>query len=153
MDLSAGNAVSIKGTGPGLARYTPDILDHCVELEFSPADGGHLLTRAYGVIELERSGSPRDVVEAFVGDSIAAFDGFGAQVDYDADTLKTGFLANFPGTRGVQSYVMAAGDVREGAPLYDPLENTTGINAIAREIAPCAIDGAPTRIPLAFVLQ
>ncbi len=153
VDLIAGNAVSVRGTGPGLACYTPDILDRCGMLEFSPADGGHILTRAYGIIELERSGSPRDVVEAFVGDSIAAFDGFGAQVDYDADTLKTGVLANYPGIRGVPAYVMGAGEIREGAPLYDPLQNTTGLNPITREVALFAIDGAPDRIPLLFVLQ
>lgn len=153
VDLSAGNSVSVKGTGPGLACYTPGVIDRCAVLEFSPADGGHILTRAYGVIELERSGTTREAAEEFAGDNIAAFDAFGAQVDYDADTLKTGVLASYSGVRGVSAYVMGAGEDREGAPLYDPLENTTGLNSVTREVALFAIDGAPDRIPLLFVLQ
>lgn len=147
--------VSTRGTGPGLACYTPEVLDRCVVLEFSPADGDHILTRAYGVIELPRADG--DTVEglfkAFVGEAAGVFDGFSAPLGYDAATLKTGVVPNFPAGRGVQSYAAGAGKLRDGEPIYDPLKNTTGVNTINREIAIFAVDGADSRIPLIFVLQ
>jgi len=152
-DMDAGDTVSVKGTGPGLGCYTPEVLDRCAVLEFAPSDGGHILTRAYGVIELERTGTPQETVEAFVGDHLAATDGFATQVDYDADSVVQAKVPQYIGRRGVAAYAAGAGEPREGKPFYDPLQNTTRVNAITREIALFAVDGAPNRIPLVYVLQ
>lgn len=153
VNLNGGDSVSTKGTGPGLACYTPDVLDRCAVLEFSPADGGHVLTRAYGVIELKRTETPRAAIEGLVGDSMAAFDGFTTKLDYDPGSLEQGRTPKFITNGGVAAYAVGAGQMREGSPLYDPLQNTTQTNPISREIALFAVDGAPNRIPLIFVLQ
>lgn len=153
MDLNGVDMLSTKGVGPGLACYTPDVRDRCAVLEFSPSDSGHVLSRAYGVIELERSGSPKEVFEAFVSNNSAAFDGFATKVDYDAESLKLGDIPKYIGIRGVSAYAAGAGEAREGTPIYDPLENTSGINSITREIGLFAVDGAADRVPMVFVLQ
>lgn len=153
VNLNGGDSISTKGTGPGLACYTPDVLDRCAVLEFSPADGGHVLTRAYGVIELERTETPRAAIEGLVGDSMAAFGGFTTKLDYDLGSLKQGQTPKFSINGGVTAYAASAGQMREGSPFYDPLQNTTNTNPITREIALFAVDGAPNRIPLIFVLQ
>lgn len=152
-DLSGLDMVSFQGTGPGLACYTPDVLDRCAVLEFSPAEGGHVLTRAYGVIELSREATVEAALKGFVGGSLDAFETFSTKVDYDTDALKTGLTPKFPGRSGVPAYAAGAGEVRDGKPLYDPLENTSGTKPIAREIALFAVDGAPSRMPMIFVLQ
>ncbi|MCX7568062.1 hypothetical protein OS189_17100 [Sulfitobacter sp. F26169L] len=153
VDLNGVDMLSTKGAGPGLACYTPHVLDRCAVLQFSPSDSGHVLSRAYGVIELERSGSPKKVFEAFVSNNTAAFDGFATKVDYDAESLKQGDTPKYIGIRGVSAYAAGAGEVREGTPIYDPLENTSGINSINREIGLFAVDGAADRVPMVFVLQ
>lgn len=152
-DMDAGDTVSVKGTGPGLGCYTPEVLDRCAVLEFSPSDGDHILTRAYGVIELERTGSPQEALDAFVGEHLDATDGFATKVDYDADSVVQARVPQYIGQRGVAAYAAEAGVPREGKPFYDPLQNTTRVNPITREIALFAVDGAPDRIPLIFVLQ
>ena len=147
------DGVDIKATGPGLACYTPDILDRCALLEFSPVDDGHVLSRAYGVVELERNGTPQQVFEGIAGAEAAIFEGFSAPVGYDSETLRLGTVSQFPGRASVQAYAAGAGATRDGKPIYDPLKNTTGITAINREIAIFAVDGAEARVPLIFVLQ
>jgi hypothetical protein len=153
VDLSAGDGVDITGTGPGLACYTPDIIDRCAVLEFSPSDGGHILTRAYGVVETERLGNPQQAFEALIGSNGDAFKRFTTKLDYDPASLKSGVTPKFPSRGGVSAYAAGAGAIREGAPFYDPLKNTSGMNAINREIALFAVDGADARIPMIFVLQ
>lgn len=89
LNMNACDTVSVKETGPGLACYTPEGLDRCAVLEFAPDAVGHVLTRAYGLIELDRTaGSPQETIEAFVSESMCAFDGFGTQVDYDVGSIK-----------------------------------------------------------------
>ena len=146
-------AVDTKGTGPGLACYTPEVNDRCGVLEFSPTERGHVLTRAYGVIELERTGTPREVFDAFVADNGAVFEGVSAPLGYDAQALRLGVPPRFPESGGVPAYAAGAGARRDGTPLYDPLGKTGGITAINREIALFVVDGAETRVPLIFVLQ
>ena len=153
VDLNAIDTISTKGTGPGLACYTPDVRDRCAVLEFSPSTAGHTLTRAYGVIELDRTGTPEEMLTAFLGEDATVFDLFAAPVDYDAEAVKLGETPRFVGARGVRAHIGGAGEQREGNPIYDPLENTSGLNPIAREIALFALDGTPGRVPLIFVLQ
>ena len=150
---AGGNIVDFKGTGPGLSCYTPDVLDRCAVLEFSPAGGGHVLTRAYGVLETGAAVSGKAGFDAFMGANGDAFEGFTAKIDYDAESLKTGIIPKFPGVRGVGAYAAGAGEPREGEPFYNPLEFTTGVNPIAREIGLFAVEGAPARMPMIFVLQ
>ncbi|MCL3881908.1 hypothetical protein [Marivita sp. GX14005] len=147
-------SVDIKGTGPGLACYTPEKNDRCAVLEFSPTEGGHVLTRAYGVIELDRAASTEAAVESLVGaEAAGAFNGFTAKLGYDPIALKNGAAAQYEDSGGVAAYVAGAGETREGEPFYDPLENTRGVNPIKREIALFAVEGAENRTPIIFVLQ
>ena len=152
--MNSAYSVDIKGTGPGLACYTPEVNDRCAVLEFSPSEGGHILTRAYGVIEAKRSSSPQATVEALIGaDTLEAFDGFTASLGYDPEEVKQGVAVQFGGNGGVEAYAAGAGLTKEDDPLYDPLGNTRGVNAINREIAVFAVEGSETRMPVIFVLQ
>lgn len=153
VDLNGGNEIDTKGTGPGLACYTPDVVDRCAVLEFSPKDGGHVLTRAYGVVEMQRDGTAEAMLKDFVGSSWDAFEGFTTRLDYDPDSLKLGQAPKFITRGGVSAYAVGAGAMREGKPFFDPLANTTGTNPINREIALFAVDGAALRIPMIYVLQ
>lgn len=152
-DPNAGDSISVKGTGPGLACYTPATLDRCAVLEFSASGVGHSLTRAYGVIEWERSGTPQDMLTGFLADDVAVFDVLSAPVAYDAASVKAGDVPRFIDGRSVKAYIAGAGELVEGVPLYDPLANTSGVNPVMREIGLFALDGADGRVPLAFVLQ
>ena len=152
--MSSAYSVDIKGTGPGLACYTPEINDRCAVLEFSPSEGGHILTRAYGVIEAERSSSPQPAVEALIGaNTVGAFDGFTASLGYDPEEVKQGVAVQYGGNGGVEAYAAGAGATKEDDSFYDPLGNTRGVNTINREIAVFAIEGSETRVPVIFVLQ
>ncbi|WP_422003138.1 hypothetical protein [Roseovarius mucosus] len=152
--MNSAYSVDIKGTGPGLACYTPETHDRCAVLEFSPSDGGHVLTRAYGIIEMERTNSAQAAVEAFIGsDAAEAFDGFSTKLGYDPKEVKQGIAVQFGGDGGVASYAAGAGATKDVTPFYDPLENTRGVNAINREIAIFAVEGAEARMPIIFVLQ
>lgn len=153
LQLTEGDAVDTKGTGPGLACYTPEVNDRCAVLEFSPAAGGHILTRAYGVIELDRTGTAKEVFDSFVAGNGTIFEGFSAPLDYDPGAVRSGVRPQFLSGGGVDAYAAGAGAVREGEPVYDPLKNTSGTKAINREIALFTVDGAETRVPLIFVLQ
>lgn len=153
VDLNGGNEIDTKGTGPGLACYTPDVVDRCAVLEFSPKDGGHVLTRAYGVVEMQRDGTAEAMLKDFVGSSWDAFEGFTTRLDYDPDSLKLGQTPKFITRGGVSAYAVGAGAMREGKPFFDPLINTSGTNPITREIALFTVDGADMRIPMIYVLQ
>ena len=153
VNLSGLDQVDIKGVGPGLACYTPSLLDRCAVLEFSPADGGHILTRAYGVLEMAPAGSGEAVLKRFVGNSIDTFEGFTTKLGYEPESVKEGQAPKYISSGGVSAYAAGAGATREGEPFYDPLQNTTNIKAINREIALFAVDGAPNRVPIIFVLQ
>ncbi|MFP7675524.1 hypothetical protein ACG74X_19430 [Marivita sp. S0852] len=153
MDLNGVDMLSTKGVGPGITCYTSEVLDRCAVLEFSPSNGGHVLTRAYGVIELERSETPRQTFEKFVGENVGVFEGFTSKIDYDAGSVQLGSTPKYIGVRGVPAYAAGAGGHREGPPMYDPLENTSGVNPVDREIALFAVDGSDSRVPLIFVLQ
>ena len=152
--MNSAYSIDIKGTGPGLACYTPEINDRCAVLEFSPADGGHVLTRAYGVIEMERLDTSEEAIDTLIGaNNAAAFDGFTTKLGYDPEEVKQGVAVQYGGNGGVDAYAAGAGAVKDETPFYDPLENTRGVSAINREIAIFAIDGAATRMPVIFVLQ
>lgn len=154
LDLSVSpDALDTTGTGPGLACHTPDILDRCAVLEFSPASGGHVLTRAYGVIELEPAENARAVLDTVISEGAEVFDIFSTRVDYDTETMKLGATAKFPGAGAVTAHVAGAGEPREGDPLFNPLQNTRGVKPITREIALFAVEGSASRVPLIFVLQ
>lgn len=151
--FDAVNAIETTGTGPGLACYTPEVLDRCAVLEFSPVEGGHALTRAYGVLELERSGSVEEVFGTFVGDAVDIFDAYSTVVAYDPASLEAAATPKFHKQSGTRAFAGGAGATTEGIPLYDPLKYTTGMNAINRSVAIFAVDGAKTRVPVIFVLQ
>ena len=153
VDLNGENGIRTKGTGPGLACYTPDVVDRCAVLEFSPKDGGHVLTRAYGVVEMQHDRTAEAALKDFLGSNWDAFEGFTTKLDYDPDSLKLGQTPKFITRGGVSAYAAGAGVMREGKPFYDPLANTTGTNPINREIALFAVDGAALRIPIIYVLQ
>lgn len=152
--MNSANSIDVKGTGPGLACYTPKVLDYCAVLEFAPSDNGHILTRAYGVIEMQGAQSLQAAVEKLVGDdAVAAFESFTVKLGYDPVEVKQGMAVQYGGNGGVTAYAAGAGVTQEEAPFYDPLENTLSVNAINREIAVFAIDGAEARVPIIFVLQ
>lgn len=154
MDMNAAlGALDTKVTGPGLACLTPTILDRCAMLEFTPAPGGHVLTRAYGVVELEPAGAAQEVLASVIGENAAAFDQFSTRIAYDTEAIRLGALPKFPGNGGVEAHVASAGEERPGEPLFDPLRNTLGMKPIQRDIALFAVDGAENRVPLIFVLQ
>lgn len=153
-DLNADpDALDTKVTGPGLACLTPDVLDRCAMLEFTPSAGGHILTRAYGVIELEPGDTARAVLDSFLGESATAFDIFSTRIAFDPEAVRLGALPKFPGGVGVDAHVAGAGEARSGDPLFDPLRNTVGMKPVQREIALFAVEGAKDRVPLIFVLQ
>ena len=52
-----------------------------------------------------------------------------------------------------RGYAAGAGVTKEEGPFYDPLQNTRGVNAINREIAVFAVEGAEARTPIIFVIQ
>lgn len=152
--MNSAYSVDIKGTGPGLECYTPEINDRCAVLEFSPADGGHVLTRAYGVIEMERLDTSKEAIDTLTGaNNAAAFDGFTTKLGYDPEEVKQGVAVQYGGNGGVDAFAAGAGARKDETPFYNPLENTGGMNAINREIAIFAVDGAVTRMPVIFVLQ
>jgi len=154
MDMSfSPDALDTKGTGPGFACHTPEVRDRCAVLEFSPSDDGHVLTRAYGVVELEPTEPARAMLDTVIGEGAVAFDIFSAPIDSDTETMKLGALAKFPGTGSVIAHAAGAGASRPGEPLFDPLKNTRGVKPITREIALFAVEGSASRVPLIFVLQ
>lgn len=147
------DGLDTKGLGAGLACYTPSVNDRCAVLEFSPRDGGHILTRAYGVIEMERTGAPREVLEGFLGESAVIFEGFTAPLGYNLRFAHHGAESQSSGRGTKESYMVGAGAGHDGEPIYDPLKITTGVKAINREVALFAVDGSENRVPLIFVLQ
>lgn len=141
------------GLGAGLACGTPDALDRCAVLRFEPADGGHVLTAAWGVIELQESANPEDALARFGGSS--AFDIAPTLLAYDTRDIAAGDRTVHRGTSlGVTATLASAGEALAEPPAYDPLEMTSsGRTTIRRAVELYAIQGAEGRTPLLYVLS
>ncbi len=149
---SGASAVDTRGLGPGLACYTPEVFDRCAVLIFEPKDGSHVLTGAYGVIEQPAATSAEAAFTTFLGDAAGAFDGLTTIADYDREDIRQARKAPITGGRGVPTFAAGAGQPLTANLPYDPLKNTTGIEAIQREIAIYAIEGAEGRTPVVYVI-
>ena len=149
---SGASAVDTTGLGPGLACYTPEVFDRCAVLIFEPKDGSHVLTGAYGVIEQPAATSAEAAFTTFLGDAAGAFDGLTTIADYDREDIRQARKAPITGGRGVPTFAAGAGQPLTANLPYDPLKNTTGIEAIQREIAIYAIEGAEGRTPVVYVI-
>ena len=121
-------------------------------LIFEPKDGGHVLTGAYGVIEQPAATSAEAAVTTFLGDAATAFDGLTTIADYDREDIRQARKAPIIGGRGVPTFAAGAGPALKANPPYDPLQNTTGVETIRREIAIYAVEGAEGRTPVVYVL-
>ncbi len=135
-----------------LACYTPEALDHCAVLIFEPKDGTHVLTGAYGVIEQPAATSAEAAVTTFLGDAAGAFEGVTTIADYDREDIRQARKAPITGGRGVPTFAAGAGPALKANPPYDPLQNTTGVETIRREIAIYAVEGAEGRTPVVYVI-
>jgi hypothetical protein len=121
-------------------------------LIFEPKDGNHVLTGAYGVIEQSAAASAEDAFNTFLGDAADAFEGLTTIADYDREDIRQARKAPITGGRGVPTFAAGAGPALKANPPYDPLQNTTGVETIRREIAIYAVEGAEGRTPVVYVL-
>ncbi len=149
-DVLGQGGLDTDGLGAGLNCGTPDVADRCAVLRFDPAEGGHILTAAWGVIELPGDVRPEDAIASF-GDP-AAFDTAITQLGYEVEDVRIGRKALRTNGLGVTATMALAGGPLDEAPVYDPLSMTTG-RTIPREIEIFAIQGAEGRMPVLYVLS
>ena len=152
-DILGQGGLSTTGLGSGLACGTPEALDRCAVLTFSPRDGGHVLTGIHGVIEMPGALGMTEALAAFgatpeaVGVTLRE-----TLVAYDREDLRQARKAPVTGGLGVTAMMATAGDRAAGTLPYDPLARTTGITNPGRQVGLFAVDGAEDRVPVIFVL-
>ena len=149
-DVLGQGGLDTDGLGAGLNCGTPDVADRCAVLRFEPAEGGHILTAAWGIMELPGDVRPEDAFTRF-GDP-DAFDTATTQLGYEVEDVRIGRKAPRTNGLGVTATMALAGGPLDEAPVYDPLSMTTG-GTIPREIEIFAIEGAEDRTPLLYVLS
>lgn len=149
-DVLGRGGLDTDGLGAGLNCGTPDVEDRCAVLRFEPAEGGHIMTAAWGIIELPGDVLPDDAIARF-GDP-AAFDTAITQLGYEVEDVRIGRKAQRTNGLGVTATMALAGGPLDEAPVYDPLSMTTG-GTIPREIEIFAIQGAEGRTPVLYVLS
>lgn len=152
-DILGQGGLSTTGLGSGLACGTPEALDRCAVLTFSPRDGSHVLTGIHGVIEMPGTLALSEALAAFGATPDAA--GVTLRetlVAYDREDLRLARKAPVTGGLGVTAMMATAGDPASGTLPYDPLARTTGITNPGRQVSLFAVDGAEDRVPVIFVL-
>lgn len=149
-DILEQGGLDTDGLGAGLNCGTPDVADRCAVLRFDPAEDGHIMTAAWGVIELPGDVKPEDAIAHF-GDP-AVFDTASTQLGYQVEDVRIGRQAPRTNGLGVAATMALAGAPLDEAPFYDPLSMTTG-ETISREIEIFAIEGAEGRTPVIYVLS
>lgn len=138
------------GLGTGLNCGTPDVEDRCAVLRFEPAEGGHIMTAAWGVIELPGDVQPEDAIAHF-GDP-DAFNIATTKLGYEVEDVRIGRKAPRTNGLGVTATMALAGAPLDEASFYDPMSMTTG-GTIPRQIQIFAIEGAEGRMPVLYVLS
>ena len=149
-DVLGQDGLDTDGLGAGLNCGTPDVADRCAVLQFDPAEGGHVMTAAWGVIELPGNVRPGDALASF-GD-LAAFDMAKTQLGYQVEDVRIGHKSPRANGLGVTATMALAGAPLDEAPVYDPLSMTTG-GTIPRQIEIFAVEGAEDRTPVLYVLS
>jgi len=149
-DLMGQGGLDTGGLGDGLACGTPDLADRCAVLDFTPGEDGSVLTTAWGVIEMPGDVTPEDAIARF-GDP-TLFDVKETTLGYEREDVKIGRKAPRINGLGVTATMAFAGAPLGAAPVYDPLDMTSG-RTIPRQIELFAIEGAEGRMPLLYVLS
>nr|WP_172684930.1 hypothetical protein [Paracoccus marcusii] len=149
-DVLGHGGLDTDGLGAGLNCGTPDVKDRCAVLRFEPAESGHIMTAAWGIIELPGDVLPDDAIARF-GDP-AALDTAITQLGYEVEDVRIGRKAPRTNGLGVTATMALAGAPLDEAPVYDPLSMTTG-ETIPREIEIFVIEGAEGRTPVLYNLS
>ncbi|MCJ8140135.1 hypothetical protein [Falsirhodobacter halotolerans] len=151
--LTGQDGLDTTGLGPGLNCGTPGVLDRCAMLRFEPSDTGHVLTSAWGVLEMPGDLTAEGVLSRFGGPS--AFDTSDTVLAYDTRDIAAGDRTVHRGSSlGVRATLATAGAARDEPPRYDPLEMTSGArDRIRRAVEVYAVEGAEGRTPVLYTLS
>ncbi|MFJ1292652.1 hypothetical protein ACEPPZ_11270 [Paracoccus yeei] len=151
--LTGQDGLDTTGLGPGLNCGTPGRADRCAMLRFEPTEGGHVLTAAWGVIEMPGSLTAEDVLDRLGGTD--AFDTAETVLAYDTRDVAAGDRTVHRGSSlGVKATLAAAGEALDEPPRYDALKMTSGSrNVIRRAAEVYVIEGAEDRTPVLYTLS